>query len=273
MGEIHRSQGKWETALANYQEAVRLDPRNVRRLNELAETYSAMRRFDEAQDTWARSIEISEFCFPYYRLSGDVFRATGDLARAREVMEQCPANPDSYYYLFGNGILRLYDRDWAAAREWFAQVKAEGPFMVGVRSILLATVEYYENERAGDLPRARECVAQMEAFLIDSPGAADQRSWLSLCHAFLGNAAAAQREAKLAVDLTAADLAAGPKMLNTLATIYALTGKPDEAWEILERILEAHYPEPLTRHELRLDPLYDPFRSDPRFQALVKGGE
>ena len=138
---------------------------------------------------------------------------------------------------------------------------------------MLASVEFYENERAGDLPRARECVSQMEALLINSPGAANQRIWLGFCHAFLGNAAAAQREAKLAVDLTAADLATGPKMLENLAVIYTVTGRPDEAWEILERNLEDHYLEPLTRHGLRLNPVYDPFRDDPRFQALVKGGE
>jgi hypothetical protein len=52
-----------------------------------------------------------------------------------------------------------------------------------------------------------------------------------------------------------------------LAQIYAWTGENDAALELLERSLIT--PAGVTVSSLKLDPIWDPLRSDARFQALV----
>ena len=50
-GYIERRQGKWEEATRDLEEALTLDPRNVVNVSELASTYFALRRYDDAART------------------------------------------------------------------------------------------------------------------------------------------------------------------------------------------------------------------------------
>src|SRR5260370_31622318 len=59
----------------------------------------------------------------------------------------------------------------------------------------------------------------------------------------------------------------GPKMTLALAQIYAWTGENDAALELLERSLIT--PAGVTVSSLKLNPIWDPLRSDGRFQALI----
>ena len=52
-----------------------------------------------------------------------------------------------------------------------------------------------------------------------------------------------------------------------LARIYAMTGRVDEAVDELEYVLSI--PADLSVWDLRLDPMWDPLRGDPRFEALT----
>jgi hypothetical protein len=54
-----------------------------------------------------------------------------------------------------------------------------------------------------------------------------------------------------------------------LVAAYIFAGKYDEAINLLDDILRN--PGTVTVWKLRLDPIYDPLRSDPRFQKLVSG--
>jgi hypothetical protein len=49
---------------------------------------------------------------------------------------------------------------------------------------------------------------------------------------------------------------------------YARIGELDRAWPELQRLLAA--PNYLSVNELRLNPAFDPFRDDPRFQKLLE---
>ncbi|HET6886704.1 MAG TPA: hypothetical protein VFH87_02150, partial [Candidatus Udaeobacter sp.] len=52
-----------------------------------------------------------------------------------------------------------------------------------------------------------------------------------------------------------------------LAQIYAWTGESDEAFRLLDHLLVV--PNGITVPALKLDPIWDPLRKDPRFQGLI----
>jgi hypothetical protein len=52
-----------------------------------------------------------------------------------------------------------------------------------------------------------------------------------------------------------------------LAQIYAWTGELNQAFGLIDHLLVA--PNGLTVPFLKLDPAWDPLRSDPRFQELI----
>jgi tetratricopeptide (TPR) repeat protein len=108
-----------------------------------------------------------------------------------------------------------------------------------------------------------------ENALRESPDDASRHIILGLILAGLGQKEAAMAEGKRAVELLpeSQDALEGPKMTVSLAQIYAWTGESDQALQLLEHSLSI--PNGVTIPFLRLDPMWDPLRSDPRFQALI----
>ena len=56
-------------------------------------------------------------------------------------------------------------------------------------------------------------------------------------------------------------------MTIQLAQIYVWTGELDQALQLIEHSLTT--PAGITAAVLKLDPVWDPLRKDPRFQALI----
>ena len=71
------------------------------------------------------------------------------------------------------------------------------------------------------------------------------------------------------------DALTGPTPIDILARVAARMGEPDRAIAALEKLLSLPYADalssgvPLTPALLRLDPMFDPLRKDPRFQKLT----
>jgi serine/threonine-protein kinase len=93
---------------------------------------------------------------------------------------------------------------------------------------------------------------------------------LGVVDAALGNKEDAIREGERAVRLLPVSKSAidGPMLAQYLAVIYAWGGDKDHA---IERLAEtAKLPgAALSYGHLRLHPLWDPLRGDPRFEAIV----
>src|SRR5262245_46922921 len=97
----------------------------------------------------------------------------------------------------------------------------------------------------------------------------------------LGDKAAALRlaEQAMAVLPIEKDAFAGPSPLEILARVAARTGDSDRAITALKKLLSIPYEGalalslPLTPALLRLDPMFDSIRDDPRFQKLTASSE
>ena len=73
----------------------------------------------------------------------------------------------------------------------------------------------------------------------------------------------------MAMHRTSKDPFEGPEEEENMARIYALLGDADHAIPILKRLLQIPYGGAITPALLRLDPVWDQIRDDPRFQELA----
>ena len=73
----------------------------------------------------------------------------------------------------------------------------------------------------------------------------------------------------MAIQPTSKDPVEGPLEEESMAHIYALLGDADHAIPILKRLLQIPYAGAITPAMLRLDPIWDQIRNDPRFQELA----
>jgi serine/threonine-protein kinase len=101
-----------------------------------------------------------------------------------------------------------------------------------------------------------------------TPDSPDIHIQLAKMLAFLGEKDSALAEAQRATELVPqSDAFGGPEIMSGVAEVYAILGENDRAIEVLERLLSR--PSGVTAQVLKINPIWDPLRSDPRFQALL----
>jgi len=90
---VARSQGEWERSESYFNEAERLDPRNVSLLTRHAQFYITLRRFPEAVQKLDRILDIVPGDIDALVEKGAIAQAEGDLPRAAALL--APLHPDA----------------------------------------------------------------------------------------------------------------------------------------------------------------------------------
>ncbi len=239
-----------------------------------------MRRFPEALATVDRALAWEPANTDTLGLKASVFWATGDL----QAVEPLLANPGTEPRVPGvecpvRGVQALFQRRYAAAIEILSGVVA-AETKRGEPSDSEKLLLGLSQQRAGDVAAAR---ATYQKAALDTqreldkvaPGSKTEvglHGGLGWAYAGLGEAASAIAEGQkaMAMEPTSKDPFEGPRVEENMADIYALLGDADHAIPILKRLLQIPYGGTITPALLRLDPVWDQIRNDPRFKKLCE---
>jgi len=176
-----------------------------------------------------------------------------------------------------HAIYALFQRRYAAAIEILSKALATETdrYARNIEKLLLGLSQ----QRAGDVAAARatyqdaaqDLQRQLEKAAPDSLASGITHAFLGQAYAGLGESASAIAEGQkaMAIQPTSKDPVEGPLMEETMARIYTLLGDADHAVPILKRLLQIPYAGAITPAGLRLDPVWDQIRNDPRFQELA----
>ncbi|MEP6688727.1 MAG: hypothetical protein ABJC36_10290, partial [Gemmatimonadales bacterium] len=139
----------------------------------------------------------------------------------------------------------------------------------GSWGLALAGTHALRGDRARTRAYADSARAAFEEQIRAAPQDPGLHAYMGTALAYLGRKANAITESERAVALlpVSKDGANGPYMQHQLARTYILVGEPEKALDALEPLLKIPYY--LTPAWLRIDPAFDPLRSNPRFQRLA----
>lgn len=270
---IERRQGKWEQSTKSFERAESLNPKDVTLLQNLAVNYQAMKNFDAADKTLDRGIQLDPKAFGLRGLKAQLaVYARGDVSVCQKQLADVPPGVDpggmvtlSRVYMLG--LQRRFPEVIATLNQTNQEIfDVAGPTS---KSFWEAIAYSFMHERE----KAREAFERARVFaeraVRESPDDASRHAQLGAALAGLGRKEEAIREGERAAELLpeSKDALDGPAITIALAQIYTWTGEKDRALQLLEHSLST--PGGISVALLKLDPVWDPLRDDPRFQALL----
>jgi TolB-like protein/Flp pilus assembly protein TadD len=275
MAAIQRRQGKWQESSASYAKAVSLDPKDPILLENMGMNYLATRDYATAARIFDRALKAAPQTFTIQELRARVdLYSKGDLRAMQALLAAWPENIDPNGTItLARYNLKMYERKFQELIEILQRSPAEksrGETSAPIsREFLQATVYAAMKDEARSHASYLEARVKAEKAVQESPDDGPRHALLGLIYAGLGRCEEAKAEAKRAVDLLpeTKDAFDGPILVISRARIHMMCGDLDTAFALLDRSLQT--PSGITIHELRLDPIWDPLRADPRLQPML----
>jgi TolB-like protein/Flp pilus assembly protein TadD len=283
---VERRAGHLTQALAAYQHAEQLDPRNSITLYDSSQTYFGLRDWRKAAEGMDRVLALFPDSFNVKIQRAYIeFYWKGSTAPIKSALQSLPPNldPDGIV-TFARWDVRLMDRDVDAAEKALANCQLDSmTSQTGVRlpkSYLQACVDLVRGDAAKAHSEFEAARPFVEKTVADSPQDGTRRAQLALLYAFLGRKEDALREGKRAMELKpiTKDIIEGAVVEDFYALTCARLGLTDEAISRIERLLTTPFAvdyadESITLNDLRQRWEWDPLRNDPRFQKILASPE
>ncbi len=282
LGNISRREGHWDESLVYFKQALVLDPRNVELLMRAAGTYGMKRQFPAALNLYDRALDITPNDSDVMAAKANIYQAQGNLQEAARFLSTINEHTPSEDTLVIKITQLRLKRNYAEAVRLLQGRQDQFHFASDydkTDSLLwLAFMQRLAGDTAGANATAEQARNTLEQLHRDQPDAPLIAACLSQAYAVIGEKHSALKLAERAIMLypRAKDAVSGPTYEENLALIQTIVGENSPAISTLTHLLQTPYDSMwngqlgITPAFLRLDPIWDPLRGDPRFQKLCQ---
>jgi len=291
IGFTLRRLGRWQEALNYAEKTRRLLPSSASVYSGiLGYTKSNLRQFDEAEQDADHAIWLSPKMADAHMVKAGALVKKGDMSAAKQAMldmmrqiEVTDAAENGltqgltgwcasiFYRLFPEIFTEAFNAFEAGPIERYRGIQ---PAMIATAHLARAFIYEAMGDRQSASTRYDSARVHFERIIRSNPQSAYvpvYRSNQGLVYAGLNRCGEAIRLGEEAVRMIpiSKDAIIGPSLIGNLAEIYLRCGKYELAIDQLETWLSV--PSDVSVDLLRVDPLWDPLRTNPRFRRLVEG--
>jgi TolB-like protein/Tfp pilus assembly protein PilF len=279
-GYILRRRGQQEEGLRNLQRAVELDPRNFYTLQQIALSYVYLGRYAEAIAALDRALSIVPDNVET-RANRDLNQLCwkGDARPLHQTIDSILAQGPSAIASAADiwFLCALAERDPAAGERALVAMGDNPCWSEGVINLSRNFGEGLLARMTKDEARARTAFeaarAQQEKIVQAQPDYGPALCVLAMIDAALGHKELALEEGRRAIALMPIekDVINGSRVLQYFAITAAWAGDKELALQQLETGLRAPVASVMLSYgALKLHPVWDPLRGDPRFEKIVE---
>src|SRR5438477_9438911 len=276
-GKIDRRSGHWADATHNLERACELDPRNLPYLILLGGTYYELHDYEQ----WAKALDRVLALHPDSK-PARIFRAFIEVEHRADtrpwrvaiekILAEDPASAKDPFLTGQRFTLALFDRDLDTAGVLATALpqkdSPDGVYPDFGRDFWTGVVARLKGDETSARAALTRALAEQEEEVRNSADAG-RLSRLGLIDAVLGKKEEALREGRRAIEMLPIlkDSIVEASVKRYFVMICAWAGERELALEHLEVV--ARIPGGPSYGDLRLNPMWDPSRGDPRFEKIV----
>jgi serine/threonine-protein kinase len=260
------------------EKAVNLNPKDAWSLQNLTFNYQMLRDYQKANKTIDRALALNPSGLEPLEVKAKLAIAeNGDFSvaeKAFDAVKSVPMSKEQKLKTTGSRIdLFLLERKYREALEMAESIPDDdlAAFLPHLWSkyFYIGFARKGLHDEAGARAAFLKGKAAAEQQVKRTPDAEESHIQLAKTLAFLGEREAAMAEAQRASELRpeSKDAFGGPEVMESVAQVYAILGEKDRAIEVLDGLLSR--PSAMTVQTLKVNPIWDPLRNDPGFQALL----